>query len=159
MGATLSDQRFHNTALPQFGPGHGNGPSGTDDFGLFNVTGAVSDRFRFRTPPLRNVELTAPYGHAGQFRELRDFVDHYSDAAVKLRGYDPSQLDPLLQATLLANTEEILATLDPELEGLAFPPEVADRITAFLFALTDERARSLGHLPPPSVPSGLPIDR
>lgn len=159
MGPTLSDQGFHNTALPQFGPGHGNGPTGTDDFGLFNVTGALSDRFRFRTPPLRNVELTAPYGHAGQFQELRDFVDHYSNAGAKLRGYDPSQLDPLLQATLLANTEEILATLDPELEGIAFPPEVTDRITAFLLALTDERARSLGHLPPPSVPSRLPIDR
>lgn len=158
-GSSLSDEEFHNTALAQFGPGHGNGASGTDDFGLFNVTGALSDRFRFRTPPLRNVELTAPYGHAGQFRELRDFVDHYSDAGAKLRGYDSSQLDPLLQATLLANTEEILATIDPELEGLVVPPEVADRITAFLRALTDERARSLGHLPPPSVPSGLSIDR
>jgi cytochrome c peroxidase len=159
MGPTLSDEAFHNTALPQFGPGHGNGPSGTDDFGLFNVTGALSDRFRFRTPPLRNVELTAPYGHAGQFLELRDFVDHYSNAAAKLRTYDASQLDPLLQATLLANTEQILATLDPELDGIVLPPEMADRITAFLLALTDERARSLGHLPPPSVPSGLPIDR
>jgi cytochrome c peroxidase len=159
MGATLSDQGFHNTALAQFGPGHGNGPSGTDDFGLFNVTGALSDRFRFRTPPLRNVELTAPYGHAGQFRELRDFVGHYNNAAAQLRNYDASQLDPLLQATLLDNTEEILATLDPELVGIVFPPEMADRITAFLFALTDDRARGLGHLPPPSVPSGLPIDQ
>lgn len=158
-GPLLSDELFHSTGLAQFGPGHGNGSGGTDDFGRSNVTGSLAHRYQFRTPPLRNVELTAPYGHAGQFRELRDFVDHYSDVAEKLLSYDPSQLDPLLQASMVDNREEVIATLDPLVTGTVFGPDVADRITAFLTALTDDRARTLDRIVPPSVPSGLPIDR
>ncbi|HEU4787244.1 MAG TPA: cytochrome-c peroxidase, partial [Gemmatimonadaceae bacterium] len=38
-GAMLSDEQFHNVALPQIGPGEGNGASMHDDFGRMNVTG------------------------------------------------------------------------------------------------------------------------
>ncbi|MGH7470746.1 MAG: cytochrome-c peroxidase, partial [Longimicrobiales bacterium] len=65
-GAALAGG-FRNVALAQFGPGKGNGPAGNDDFGQENVTGDPDDRYRFRTSPLRNIEITAPYGHAGQF--------------------------------------------------------------------------------------------
>ena len=58
---------FHNDALAQFGPGLGDGVSGRDDFGRERVTNDPADRRRFVTRPLRNVELTSPYGHVGQF--------------------------------------------------------------------------------------------
>jgi len=58
---------FHNDALAQFGPGVGDGVSGLDDFGRERVTKDPADRRRFVTRPLRNIELTAPYGHVGQF--------------------------------------------------------------------------------------------
>ena len=44
------------------------------DFGRFNVTGALEDRFVFRVPSLRNVALTAPYFHDGSAATLEDAV-------------------------------------------------------------------------------------
>jgi cytochrome c peroxidase len=45
-----------------------------DDYGRFNVTGLESDRFVFRVPSLRNVELTAPYFHDGSAATLEQAV-------------------------------------------------------------------------------------
>lgn len=39
------------------------------------VTGARSDRLRFKVPSLRNIELTYPYFHDGQIRTLEEAVD------------------------------------------------------------------------------------
>ena len=87
-GATFSDEDFHNVAVAQFGPGQGNGTSLRDDFGRMNVTGREEDRYRFRTTPLRNVELTGPYGHDGAISSLRAFIEHYSESDKKLLGFD-----------------------------------------------------------------------
>ncbi len=57
-GATFSDGKFHNAAVAQIGPGKGDGADGRDDFGRMRETGAAADRYAFRTPALRNVELT-----------------------------------------------------------------------------------------------------
>lgn len=44
------------------------------DFGRFKVTQEEQDRFVFRVPSLRNVELTAPYFHDGSAKTLEDAV-------------------------------------------------------------------------------------
>ena len=106
----------------------------------------------------RNVELTAPYGHDGAFISLRDFVDHYSESDIKLRTFDINQLEPSLRGTVLPTAEEILATRDPLLQGVVFPPQVVDEVTEFMKALTDPGARNLRRLVPQRVPSGLPVD-
>ncbi|MGH7526304.1 MAG: cytochrome-c peroxidase [Gemmatimonadales bacterium] len=157
-GPALTDGKFHNVALAQVGPGFGDGVGGRDDFGRLRVTGNPADRYLFRTPPLRNVELTAPYGHDGAIVGLRNFVDHYSESDVKLRAYDAGQLEAALRGTLLPTAEDILATRDPLLASIVLPPEVVDDITEFLKALTDPAARDLRHLVPARVPSGLPVD-
>jgi cytochrome c peroxidase len=157
-GPALSDQGFHNALVPQFGPGGGDGAGGHDDFGRMRVTGDASDRYRFRTPPLRNVELTAPYGHDGAIADLRAFVDHYSEIDAKLRAFDPGTLEPALQGTVLPTTEALLAAKDPLLGTTKLAPERMDETTAFLKALTDPAARDLRRLRPPQVPSGLPVD-
>ncbi len=157
-GSTFSDNQFHDVALAQFGPGEGVLPNVHDDFGRFNVTGDAGDTYRFRTTPLRNVELTAPYGHAGQFKKLRDFIAHYSQSDVKLMTYDPSQIDPILVASLIDNTAAVLANRDTLLRGVVIPDSTIDRLTTFMGALTDPRARDLRHLVPERVPSGLSID-
>ena len=157
-GPALTDNGFHNVAVAQFGPGKGDGPSGRDDFGRMRETGRSEDRYAFRTPPLRNVELTAPYGHDGAFFSLREFVAHYSESHLKLRAFDGSEVEPALRGTLLANVEEILATRDPLLEGVVFPDLVIDEVTEFMKALTDPAARDLGAIAPAQVPSGLPVD-
>ncbi len=158
-GATFSDQDFHNVAVAQIGPGQGNGPSARDDFGRFNVTGTPGDQYRFRTTPLRNVELTAPYGHDGAIMDLRAFVEHYSESDVKLSAFDPSPLEPLLRGTLLSNAADILATRDPLLEGVVLTDELVDQLMDYLSSLTDPAARMAKHATPARVPSGLPVER
>ena len=155
----LPGNEFHNDALAQFGPGQGDGPTGTDDFGRERVTDDPADRRRFKTPPLRNVELTAPYGHVGQFVTLRGFVEHYNNVDSTLFAYDISQVEPLLQPTLLNNFSEILLTRDTLLLPLRLDEDVVDDLVEFLKALTDASARNLLAVTPDRVPSGLPIDR
>jgi len=158
-GPTFSDQDFHNVAVAQIGPGQGNGLNGLDDFGRMNVTGDVRDRYRFRTTPLRNVELTAPYGHSGSILGLRAFIEHYSESHVKLLTFDPTPLEPLLRPTLLRNAAEILATRDPILDGVVLPDGIVDKLMDYMSALTDDAARRVKHVAPSSVPSKLPVDR
>jgi cytochrome c peroxidase len=158
-GPALTDNKFHNVAVAQIGPGQGDGTALDDDFGRMRETGNPAERYAFRTPPLRNVELTAPFGHDGAIVDLREFIDHYSESDLKLRAYDVSQLETLLQPTLLATAEEILATRDTLLNGVVFPAQVVDEVTEFMRALTDPAARNLRRLTPRRVPSGLPVDR
>ena len=158
-GPTFSDQDFHNVAVAQVGPGQGNGLGGDDDFGRANVTGNDADRYRFRTTPLRNVELTAPYGHAGSILGLREFIEHYSESHLKLLAFDPSRLEPRLRGTLVPNAADILARRDPILDGVVLPPDVVDKLMDYMSALTDNAARSMKHVAPGRVPSHLPVDR
>jgi cytochrome c peroxidase len=157
-GPLLTDGKFHNVAVPQVGPGFGDGPDGRDDFGRMRKTGNPAHRYAFRTPPLRNVALTAPYGHDGAIVSLRSWVDHYSQSDLKLRAYDPGQLEPLLRGTLLSTTDAILATRDAKLRKLVLDSQTVDEITAFLESLTDPGARDLRRFVPVRVPSGLPVD-
>ncbi|HIE0070013.1 TPA: cytochrome-c peroxidase [Pseudomonas aeruginosa] len=45
-----------------------------DDKGRFAITKAQDDEYVFRTAPLRNVALTAPYFHSGQVWDLKEAV-------------------------------------------------------------------------------------
>lgn len=157
-GPLFTDGLFHNVAVPQVGPGFGNGPDGRDDFGRERQTGNTKHRYQFRTPPLRNVELTGPYGHDGAIVSLRDWVDHYSESDLKLSAYDPAQLEPLLRTTLLPTAADILRTRDTRLRSLVIPAETVDQITEFLKALTDPGSRDLRRFVPVRVPSGLSVD-
>jgi cytochrome c peroxidase len=157
-GPAFSDNLFHNVALAQVGPGEGDGADGHDDFGRMRVTGNAAEQYAFRTTPLRNVELTGPWGHGGEFTNLRAFVDHYSESDIKLRDFDVNQLEALLRGTVQPTKDAIMATRDPLLAGVVFTPQQVDEVTAFLSALTDPRARNLDRLTPRRVPSGLPVD-
>jgi cytochrome c peroxidase len=152
-GAMLSDDKFHNVAVAQVGPGAGDGPSQRDDFGRMRVTGNPAHRYQFRTTPLRNVELTGPYGHDGSIASLRAFVDHYSESDLKLLSFDAMTLPASLRATLQPNAEAILLQRDPLLDGVVLTPELVD----YMGALTDPRARDLAALVPVRVPSRLAI--
>jgi cytochrome c peroxidase len=158
-GATFSDQEFHDVAVAQIGPGQGNGPTGHDDFGRMNVTGRAADLYRFRTTPLRNVELTGPYGHDGAIVDLRAFVEHYSESDRKLLAFDPTQLEAPLRGTLVPNAIDVLAQRDTLLEGVVLSQELVDKLTDYMRALTDDAARDLRRVVPQRVPSGLPVDR
>lgn len=88
-GAYLSDLRFHAVPLPQIGFGkNGFGV----DYGRFNVTHNPDDLYKFRTPPLFNVEKTAPYGHSGSVATMREAILFHFDP---LRGIDSSKMTAL----------------------------------------------------------------
>jgi cytochrome c peroxidase len=123
------------------------------------VTGSALDKYLFRTTPLRNVELTGPYGHDGAFTTLRGFIEHYSESDIKLRTFDPSPLEATLRGTVIPTTDAILAQRDTLLNGVVFGTDILDALVDYMSALTDPAARDLSRLVPFRVPSGLPVDR
>jgi cytochrome c peroxidase len=49
-----------------------------EDLGRSEVTGKREDRWKYRTPTLRNIALTAPYMHDGSILTLDAVVNHYN---------------------------------------------------------------------------------
>lgn len=163
-GPLLTDHRFHAVGMPQLGQGKGNGFDGLDDFGRENVTGDPADRYRFRTPSLRNVMLTGPWGHAGGFDSLADLLRHHLDPITGLRHYSPTSLAP--SRADLAGTDLTVMRSPTRRDAIArrveqrpvrlTDAEIAD-LLAFLGALTDPTLPNAQALVPKRVPSGLPV--
>src|SRR5262249_31012202 len=125
------------------------------------VTGAPGDLFAFRTPPLRNVALTAPYFHNGSFTTLESAVRHYINTPRSLQEYDKNQLPLAFRPTVHEGASvwnQLLANQDPlVVDTLRLTNgEVAD-LVVFLQALTDPSVANLPTIIPPMVPSGLPV--
>lgn len=72
-----------------------------DDLGLYEVTEDPDDRWKYRTPSLRNVTLTAPYMHDGSLATLRDVVDYYDSG-----GVPHDLLDPRIRRLELSEAEK-----------------------------------------------------
>ena len=96
----FTDQAFHNTGIgyarsmarPQAewvwsGPGQqlplaanavaASSEAPPNDLGRYEITRHPQDRWKFRTPGLRNVAMTAPYMHDGSLTTLAQVVDFY----------------------------------------------------------------------------------
>ena len=71
----FAEYAFHNTGLYDR---DGKGAYPPDNVGLVEHTGRPEDMGRFRTPSLRNVELTAPYMHDGSVATLEEAIAHYA---------------------------------------------------------------------------------
>ncbi|MEO8030190.1 MAG: cytochrome c peroxidase [Gemmatimonadota bacterium] len=159
IGNLFSNQNFENIGIPQLGPGE---QADGFDHGRGAISGVAAEEFSYKAPPLRNVELTAPYMHNGAYSILAAAIKHYSNPRESLTSYDASQLPGVLQATVRndAPTQAaVLATLDIRADTTVnlTPAEVA-QIEEFLKSLTDPASRDLTSLVPDSVPSGLPVD-
>jgi cytochrome c peroxidase len=131
-GPLFTNNEFHNTGLLNF-PGEvpdkgrvagvrevldepfncrsefSDDPSGRCpelDFALTGVTLIGT----FRTPSLRNLENTAPYGHKGQLETLADVLMHYNEAPDAMIGHNEAK--PLgLSTRQLGQLEAFLETL------------------------------------------------
>ena len=167
-GPLLSDQKFHALALPPFGPGRVRRfDLMARDVGRMSETDLLDDAYRFRTPSLRNVALTGPYGHNGAYATLEGMVRHHLDPLGSLETWNPGQLvladEPGFAATdfnIWQDSREMArlrSRVDIEPVDLS-DPEVAD-LVAFLHALTDPNARKGRLGSPATVPSGLPVDQ
>jgi cytochrome c peroxidase len=60
-----------------------------NDLGLYEITQNPADRWKYRTPSLRNVALTAPYMHDGSLATLRNVVEFYNAGGVPNENLDP----------------------------------------------------------------------
>lgn len=78
------------------------------DLGRYEATGRPEDRWRFRTPSLRNVALTAPYMHDGGFATLDEVVAFYDGG-----GFPHPEQDPRIRPLGLSDAEraEVVAFL------------------------------------------------
>lgn len=103
----FTDQQFHN-----------NGPDSVfTDPGREDVSGSPYDRGLFKTPSLRNVELSAPYMHDGRFATLREVVGHYNSG-----GHSSATIDPMMKFPGV---------------GLGLSEQDVDDLVLFLKTLTD----------------------
>jgi len=58
----------------------------SSELGRFAVTDELSQIGAFKTPTLRNVELTAPYMHDGSLKTLKEVMVHYNNGGVDKAG-------------------------------------------------------------------------
>ena len=73
-GPLFSDFDYHSVGI--FSSNTGVDGAGLD-YGRWRATGLSSDKFKFRTPPLRNVTKTAPYFHDGSEATLRGALQRH----------------------------------------------------------------------------------
>jgi cytochrome c peroxidase len=161
----FSDFRDHAIGVPQIVPRLTNntfdGRGANEDFGREDFTGDAADRYKFRTPPLRNAAVQAAFMHDGAFTSLEGAIRHHLDVFASARAYDPAGHGlPGDLAGPIGPLDYLLAAVDPLLAGRMSltDREVAD-ITAFVRSgLLDPRAEAahLRKLVPKRLPSGRP---
>jgi cytochrome c peroxidase len=117
---------------------------GVAEHGLLNAPDSGDGRFRFRTPTLRNIALTALYMHNGTLATLEDVLSFYDEG----RSRNPNVANQGRQrGGGSARLDRSFRRVDNMSEG-----EMRD-IVAFLDALTDT---GFDKDIPARVPSGLP---
>ncbi|CTQ31307.1 cytochrome-c peroxidase [Jannaschia rubra] len=163
-GPFQTDHGFHAMGQPQLGPGkRARFETHARDDGRFRVTGEEGDRFAFRTPSLRNVTETGPWGHAGAYSDLRAFLRDHAAPRAALGWYRRDATLPEMEAedwTVMEDAEQVsaLAAAVRGPDRVLTEAEVSN-LMAFLESLRDEAALA-GRLGiPETVPSGLRVDR
>ena len=164
-GVFQTDHSFRAIAVPQVGPGKGDGAFGYEDFGRERVTGDRTDRYRFRVPTLRNVAQTAPYGRSGAFNTLEAMLRHHLDPVVSLYGYDASQavmpsrpdLDAKDHRAMLDRNVVASIAKANELSPVHLSEREVRQLIDFLHALSDPAMLDMRGDVPKSLPSGMPL--
>jgi cytochrome c peroxidase len=96
----------------------------------------------FKTPTLRNVELTGPYFHNGGQATLEQVIDFYNRGG-DCRGGQLHEIDgeEIVTGTDTSGLGPNGTNLDPDIRRLHLAPHAKQAIVAFLHAFTDERVR------------------
>ena len=107
-GFNFSDNGFHNIGLKDAAP--------EPDLGRYAHRKVALMRGAFKTPTLRDIELTAPYMHNGAYRTLEEVVEHYD------RGGDTKD------------------NLSPEMKALNLTAQEKADLVAFMKSLTGKQS-------------------
>ena len=166
-GSLLSDQKFHSIGIPQFGPGRTRPfDPYARDVGRMVETDDLNDMYKFKTPALRNVSLTAPYGHNGAYPTLKGIIKHHLNPTEMNKNWKPEYANlpkaPWLEqidfVTFSDKREQdrIISSID--IKPIDLNDKEIDQLVSFLESLTgvSGNKRPLGK--PKNVPSGLTID-
>jgi len=102
-GHNFTDGGFHNIGLYEI----------YADEGRFRITSDVGDKGKFKTPSLRNIDLTYPYMHNGSIQTLEQVINHFSSGGISH-----------------VNQSELVVPLDLTVSE-------KDQLLAFLKSLTD----------------------
>lgn len=102
-----------------------------NDLGRYEITRDPRDRWKFRTPSLRNVAVTPPYMHDGSLTTLADVIEFYDRGGVPNEGLDPA-IHPLglngeEKAALVAFLESLTGDNLEVLTLDAFSADIGDR--------------------------------
>lgn len=107
----FTDTKFHNIGLDSTFTGVNRG--------RYEISLDSFDMGLFKTPTLRNIEMTAPYMHDGRFQTLEEVIEHYN-SQVKFS----STVDPIM-------------TKASKKFGLLLTPNDKSNLVTFLKTLTD----------------------
>jgi cytochrome c peroxidase len=100
-GVFFTDMDYHNIGLT----------SEYADEGKARATHATEDVGRFKTPTLRNIQLTAPYMHDGSLASLEDVINFYNSGGREHPNKDPRVVSLGLSADEQADLLAFLTTL------------------------------------------------
>lgn len=81
LGFNFSDERFHNIGVGM--------DSTHPDLGRYEITHDKKDWGAFKTPTLREVDLTSPYMHDGSLETLEAVIDYYDKGGIKNKNLHP----------------------------------------------------------------------
>jgi cytochrome c peroxidase len=102
-----------------------------NDLGRYEITLDPADRWKYRTPTLRKVALTAPYMHDGSLASVDDVVAFYDRGGVPNEGLDPRiaplGLSPAEEQDLVAFLASLTGSDFAVLVDDAFAAPVGDR--------------------------------
>ena len=167
-GPLFTDHGFHALALPPFGPGRTRPFDPIPrDVGRMAETDDLEDAYRFRTPSLRNVTLTAPYGHNGAYPTLEGIIRHHADPLGSFDRWTPD-LARLPRAGAIEVIDFVIRDDAREMARVRAAVDITpvtlsdgdiSDLVAFLGALEGGESK-YGRLGiPDAVPSGLAVER
>jgi len=167
-GPLQTDHQFYALGIPPFGPGRTRlfDPIARDR-GRINETDKAEDAYRFRTPSLRNVAATGPWGHNGAFATLEGIIKHHLNPQQSLKHFDKSQLE-LPHASDFSPARDFVIWQDQremqrfkhrlDITGVELNEAEVQSLVHYLASLTDNQSLGGTYGEPGSVPSGLPLD-
>ncbi len=144
----FTDEKYHNTGVGWDGS--------RVDLGRYLVTGKTADIGAFKTPTLREIDLTGPYMHNGAFATLEETIEFYDRGGIS---------NPFLDVEMKRSTrtlEQVLAYYEVgkddregpnpgiELAKLNLSKQERVDLAAFLRALNGRGWQDIG--PPESFP-------
>lgn len=166
-GALLSDQNFYALALPPFGPGRTRRfDPFARDVGRMGETDKLEDAYRFRTPSLRNIVLTAPYGHNGAYPTLEGIIKHHLNPKLMFDNWTENKAElrsfswlEKVDFVVQADKREMTRVRNKiDIVPVRLTEEEVSNLVAFMVSLTGKNAYELPLGVPETVPSGLIID-